>query len=177
MRAVRRIAVVSALALLGGYVAVAVGLIGRQDALSLVLCADKGGWRIPFDNFLCRQYLFRFRIDAQDVADVQRAGGGSFLIQIEDAVLREKALRAFVERGLDLNLVDDLHGGYPLHAAVLFGDTEAVGLLLEHGAQVDVLDAKHGLTPLQLANRLAAEQRDTVDRSKMIRMLAEAERH
>ncbi len=176
MRGARKIVVVSVSALLGAYVMVAATLIGGQDAQSLVLCADKGGWRIPFDSFLCRQYLFRSRIDPRDVADVQHAGGGSFLIQIEDEALRENVLRTFVERGLDLNQLDERHGGYPLHAAVLFGDTEAVRLLLDHGARIDVVEAKHGLTPLQMARRLAAESSDSTDRSEMIRMLGEAER-
>ena len=52
-----------------------------------------------------------------------------------------------IEYDADVNAVDDASGATPLHQAVYFKEPDAVELLLEHGAEVNIADA-YGDTPL-----------------------------
>ena len=56
-------------------------------------------------------------------------------------------MAALIEYGADVDAVDDARGATPLHQAVYFKEPDAVALLLEHGAEVNIADA-YGDTPL-----------------------------
>ncbi|MBF0330722.1 MAG: ankyrin repeat domain-containing protein [Candidatus Omnitrophica bacterium] len=60
-----------------------------------------------------------------------------------------KKVRALINRGIDVNAVDQ-NGGFALHAATLGGHAEIVKLLIEKGADVN-MQSKNGYTALMLA--------------------------
>lgn len=61
-----------------------------------------------------------------------------------------EVLLSLLERGADVNARDK--GNWtPLHLATRNGHLEAVSILIEAGAELDVQDSKHGWTPLHLA--------------------------
>ena len=72
-------------------------------------------------------------------------------ISLESAILagEMKEVRRSLESGTDPNQpISDERGGYPLHFAVN-SSIEIIQMLIEHGADVNVKDAK-GRTPLHI---------------------------
>ena len=56
-------------------------------------------------------------------------------------------MAVLIEYGADVNAIDNASGATPLHYAVYFKEPDAVELLLERGAEVNITDA-YGDTPL-----------------------------
>ena len=130
----------------------------------LVICADKGGLKIPFAKSICRGYLFTFRGSQQDIADLHQGVGASFVLGGESsAPEREQVLKYLISKGLDVNH-HDMHQFLPLHGAVLTNSADEVGILLRNGANPNLKDKKYGLTPLELALKIQAENKFPEDR-------------
>jgi Ankyrin repeats (many copies) len=156
------------------YVGLSAYVIAQQGIEDLLLCADKGGLRIPISKNLCRAYLFAFRGSRQDIEALHRGIGASFVAQGESsATEREQILRFLISKGLNVNNID-AHKLTPLHSAVLANSAEEVELLLRNGASVSVKDERFKLVPLDLAIKLQKEGRLQNDRQAVISLLRNA---
>jgi hypothetical protein len=156
------------------YAALAAIALTSQESEALLVCADKGGLKIPFSKALCRQYLLSARGSAQDIEDLHRGIGASFVVQGEStADEREELLKYLVGKGLDVNRID-VHQLTPLHHAVIANEADEVRILLSHGARPDVRDGKFRLTPLELALKLQLEGKSRADTQTVISLLESA---
>ena len=79
---------------------------------------------------------------------------------------------------LDLGFSPNARNGFgetPLHAAAAAGDTQTVGLLLDHGAELDARDANFNGTPLGFAAVTSGEHPElNSDWVATVRLLLEA---
>lgn len=153
------------------YVGLSAQVIIRQDIQDLLVCADRGGLKIPLSSSLCREYLFAFRGTAEDIATLHQGVGASFVLQGRAPLAeRERILDFLVGKGLDVNRID-MHKLRPLHAAVLSNSPEEVVMLLRHGARPELPDERYGQTPLELALTLERDERRETGREDLIAML------
>lgn len=60
-------------------------------------------------------------------------------------------VRLLLEHNVDVNTIDSTYGSTMLHAATVCDDVELVQLLLERGANPNVVSRSRRETPLQLA--------------------------
>lgn len=67
--------------ILTGYIGLSVYAIAKQDVEELLICADNGGFKVPFSRTLCREYLFTFRGSQPDIDALHRGVGASFVVQ------------------------------------------------------------------------------------------------
>lgn len=132
----------------------------------LVACSDADGDFIIPSKQLCRQYLFHFRGNEEDISLLHRGIGASLILNgmgsIQD---KEEVLKNLIGKGLDINRVDR-HRLTPMHGAVLSNSLEHVQLLLRNGADASMKDGHFQLDPLGLAYML---QRDDVLKGHGIR--------
>lgn len=81
-----------------------------------------------------------------------------------------ETMKQLICSGIDANtIVDDHLAWTPLFYAVRAGDVEAIGFLLRHGAQPDVVDAL-GDTPLKLHEEIV-KLRDSTDTDMVVKLL------
>lgn len=157
-----------------GYIGLSVYAITKQDVEELLICADQGGFKIPFSREICRGYLFTLRGSQEDIDFLHQGIGASFPVQGESSVAeREQVLKYLISKGLDVNHID-MHQLTPLHGAVLANSADEVGMLLRNGANPDLKDRKFGLTPLELALKLDRENKLPEDRRAVISLLRNA---
>jgi hypothetical protein len=138
---------------------------------TLIVCADGEGVGGPL-QWACRQGIYAVRVNATDVAELNRSAGARLAVQMNDKAEAEKLLRFFVARGVDINSADTVytHSGLTaLHAAVLTNAPAEVRLLIATGAKTDVRD-KQGRTPMVLAKFLQ-ERRPAEDHTEIIQAL------
>lgn len=166
--------------LLVAYIGLSTYAISTQGIEDLLLCADRGGLKIPFSQQICRKYLFAFRGSKQDIAALHQGIGALFVTQGESPPAeRDTLLKFLVKRGLDVNRAgtDQV---LPLHGAVLANAADEVKLLLDNGANPALPDHSPtlrnytGLTPLEMALKLQAEDKSPRDRSAVIALLTSA---
>lgn len=156
------------------YLGLAVYVITKQGPEELLICADQGGFKIPFSREICRGYLFTFRGSQQDIDALHQGIGASFPVQGESSEAeREQILKFLISKGLDINRID-MHQLTPLHGAVLENSADEVGMLLRNGANPNLKDKKFGLTPLELALKLDRENKLPRDRQAVISLLRNA---
>lgn len=145
-------------ALVIGYAGLSAYVVTGQDIESLLVCADQGGLKIPFAKNICRAYLLSARGTSADIDALQRGAGASFVVQGSAPRDEKDQLLAFlISKGLDVNRTD-MHRSTPLHAATLACAEDEVDLLLSHGARADLKDEAIGLSALELALKLQADQ-------------------
>jgi len=157
-----------------GYLGLSVYAITKQDVEELLICADKGGFKIPFSREICRGYLFTLRGSQEEIDFLHQGIGASFAVQGESTVAeREEVLKYLISKGLDVNRID-MHQLTPMHGAVLANSAEEVGMLLRNGANPNLKDKKFGLTPLELAHKLDRESKFSEDRRAVISLLKNA---
>jgi hypothetical protein len=156
---------------LGAYLALSAYSIKTQNIEELLLCADKGGLKVPFSRSWCRHYLFAFRGTPEDIESLHRDIGASFVVQGQSSAQeREEVLRFLIAKGLDVNRIDR-HKLTPLHAAVLANSVPEVQLLLRNGARLNVTDERFGLTPPELALKLQRDGKSPNDWHAVISLL------
>ena len=145
-----------------GFSAHAVTQLGIEH---LLLCADKGGLKVPFSKQLCRNYLMNFRGSQEDIATLQQ-GVGAFLVTQGSSPISERTelLEFLVGKGLDVNRAG-MDNILPLHGAVLANSADGLQILLDVGANPFLTEETFGLTPWQLALRLKGEDTQPIDRS------------
>jgi hypothetical protein len=152
------------------YLALSALFVTTQNINSLLICADKGGYRIPFSKNICRVYLFNFRGNPNDIDSLHKGIGASFVVQGESAPQeREDVLRYLLEKNLNINNIG-MNALTPLHEAVLANSVEEVEMLLRNGADRSRKDKKYALTPLELAVTLQDSSKN-IDRREVIALL------
>lgn len=162
------VSLVLALAI-GGLLALALTSMKISD---LIICSsDDGAFRIP--RAICYGYLKLFRMDPEDIRELQDGAGLSFVLGGDDPMKYELAA-LFLDEGLDIEGVN--HYGMagsehltPLQAAVMMNNTDDVAFLLSHGANAQLLN-RDGLTLLELA-RLQQKKIPGYDYSAVIELL------
>lgn len=160
--------------LLFGYVGLSINAVAKQGIEQLLICADRGGLKIPFSKYLCREYLFAFRGSTKDIDALHQGIGASFAIQGESATSeREEILRFLIGKGLDVNRFDK-DQLLPLHGAVLANSADEIKMLLQNGANPVLKDNTFGLTALGLALKLQSEDKLPNDRNAVISLLKNA---
>ena len=156
------------------YLGLFVYAITNQRIEALLICADQGGFKIPFSREICRGYLFTLRGSQEDIDFLHQGIGASFPVQGESSEAeREQILKFLISKGLDINRID-MHQLTPLHGAVLENSADEVGMLLRNGANPNLKDKKFGLTPLELALKLDRENKLPRDRQAVISLLRNA---
>jgi hypothetical protein len=161
--------------LLFGYMGLATYAISTQGIEQLLLCADRGGLKIPFSKQLCRGYLLAFRGSREDIDTLHKGVGALFVTQGESATSeRAELLNFLVGKGLDVNRVD-MHQLLPLHGATLANSADEVKILLDNGADPSLTDGRFGLTPLEFALKLRREDKSNTDREAVIALLRNAD--
>ncbi len=121
-------------------------------------------------QFLCRNYLFRFGLAADDVAQINHDGSLFHVVSTADQMDQVQLLEFLLKHGVAINGLDGRVGITALHGAALDNNVEVAELLLQHGADRLIRDRKHGLTPFEFAQR-AGEKSDRPDRTAMMRLL------
>jgi ankyrin repeat protein len=81
---------------------------------------------------------------------LERTDHGATSMHLAAGKGNKDALLALLQRGVDVDVPDTLHGLTPLHSACMTGHTECAELLLAFGARVSHRNA-HGLTALHCA--------------------------
>lgn len=157
-----------------GYVGLSIHAVSQQGIEQLLICADRGGMKIPFSRHFCREYLFAFRGSRQDIDVLHQGIGALFVAQGESAIPeREQMLKFLIGKGLDVNRAD-MHELLPLHGAVLVNSVDEIRILLNNGANPLLKDNKFGLTPLELALKLQGEDKMPDNRDAVISLLKNA---
>ena len=123
-----------------GFVGILIYGVAAQDIAKLIVCAH-GACYSPFSEF-AEWYLFHFRGTPEDLNDLDKSTGLSFVIRDEEL------LRFFIKKGVPINKVD-YQGFTPLHAAIIQNLPGSVKILLEHGADPNLKDSG-GRTALEV---------------------------
>lgn len=153
------------------YMGLSAYVVSAQEIEDLLLCADRGGLRIPFSKQVCRQYLLNFRGSKADIDTLQQGIGALFVTQGESTTSeRTELLKFLVSKGLDVNHTG-MDGLLPLHGAVLVNAADEVKMLLDNGADPALKDERFKLTPLEFALKLQSENKTLSDRSAVIIIL------
>lgn len=88
---------------------------------------------------------------------------------------RLDVVRMLLDRGVDVGVRAPKDGDTALHIAAYRGSVALVGLLLQRGAPVDVIDARYQTPPLVWAlHAWLVEGRDGADYRRVLHMLADA---
>lgn len=154
-----------------GYMGLSIYAVSRQEVGQLLICADRGGLKIPFSKCLCREYLFAFRGSKQDIDSLHQGIGALFVAQGESATSeREQILKFLIGKGLDVNRAG-MHQLLPLHGAVLANSADEIRILLNNGADPSLKDNRFGLTALELALKLQSEDKLPGNRNTVISLL------
>jgi len=141
------------------------------DFESLLLCSQGKDELIP--KSLCQIYLFNFGGKPEEVAALNDGVGVGWVMRAEDAADRAKLISFLLEKGVDIDAIDQRSGITALHTAVLENDLPIVKLLLGHGANPSVKDRSRGKTPLEFALELDGKPAQP-DRVAIIRVLQDS---
>jgi len=107
--------------------------ITQMTITELVICANENkAFYIP--QMSCRAYLFKFRGTPDDIQDLKQHTGLDFVLGVSDKENRDKMIRFFIGKGMDINDRVDRHGNTAMHNAVLTNNAEHVEYLLSLGA-------------------------------------------
>jgi peptide-methionine (S)-S-oxide reductase len=130
-------------ALINGHTAAAEHLLRRGAPATLASTAVLGQWA-----------EFRSLLPAATARDKQ------FALTLAALRGRSHAIRELIGIGADPDCVsEELYShAYPLHHAVSSGSLEAVKVLVEHGATLDLADSVHEATPLGWSEYLQESQ-------------------
>jgi len=123
-----------------------------SDFESLLLCSQGKDELIP--KSLCQGYLFNFGGRPEDIAALNAGVGIGWAIRAEDEADRTKLVSFLLEKGVNIDAIDQRSGITALHTAVIENDLPAVKLLLKNEANPSVKDRSRGKTPLEFALEL-----------------------
>lgn len=115
----------------------------------LLLCSQGKEALIP--KRACQAYLFRFGGSPSEISDINRGAGVLWALSAESTDDKIKLLRFLLQKGVNIDALDERSGVSALHAMVIENDVEGVDLLLKNGANPVVRDRMSGKTPLEFA--------------------------
>jgi hypothetical protein len=171
------------LLIIAGYVGLSWFQLKTSNVADLVLCsADRGGIYIP--DSACFWYLTSYRNDAEDLDQLSKSGGISFILGVyqpskqggnisEFTDSNQRILKIadyFIDKGIAINRIDEIDGLTPLHKEILANNPKLVKYLIDKGADLSIKERNSDLTPLQFAKVLADKNKD-IDRSEVISLL------
>lgn len=138
--------------------------LSTRSIENLIICASK--------NSVCEYYLTHFRIDENDIDELQNRGGLSFLIAIQNKSLRDQLIPLFVKKGLSVNKGNHIDGigAPPVEIAVVNNDVKLTALLFSLGAEYKTLDPTRTLSNL---NESLIIENINEDRGEMTTLLSE----
>ncbi|WP_374324633.1 ankyrin repeat domain-containing protein [Azonexus sp.] len=125
-----------------------IGALRATNPLLLQACLEvESGARA----WICRQSLYRLHPTREEVEELNSSAGVQFPVGMDDANEATSLLRHYLKAGVDINAVDQRSQlqWTALHSAAFEGRLQAVQLLIAHGADVKLRDAR-GKTPLDL---------------------------
>lgn len=138
----------------------------------LLLCSQgKEEW-IP--KSACQRYLFAFRGSPDEIARLNQGVGIRWATDAQDREDQIKLSTFLLEKGVDINAIDQHSGISALHAAALENNLPAVESLLRNGANPAVKDRVAGKTPLEMARELSNKPNQP-NRTEIIKLLQTAE--
>lgn len=141
------------------------------DFESLLLCSEGNDELVP--KSICQSYLFNFGANPEAIAKLNQGVGVGWVMRAEDDRDRRKLVRFLLQKGVDINAIDQRSGITALHTAVLENNLAAVELLLSNGANPSIEDRERGKTPLELALELKNRPAQP-DRTAIIRLLKDS---
>lgn len=138
------------------------------DFESLLLCSEGYDELVP--KSLCQSYLFNFGGKPEEIAALNQGVGIGWVMRAKDDQDRRKLVSFLLQKGVDINAIDQRSGITALHAAVLENNLEAVELLLSNSANPAIKDRRRGKTPLEFALELK-DRPNQPDRTAIIKLL------
>lgn len=142
-----------------------------KDFELLLMCSQGRDKLIP--KSLCQAYLFNFRGNPNEIADLNRGIGIVWALSATNSDDKNSLFKFLLKKGVDINSLDERSGVSALHAMVLENDLQAVALLLKNGANPSIQEVNHGKTPLQFALDRIGKPNEP-DRSAIISFLENA---
>lgn len=128
-------------------------VVGTLSNFELLLLCSQGKDEVT-PKSLCQSYLFNFGGRPEDIAALNEGIGVGWVIRAEDEADRTKLVSFLLEKGVNIDAIDQRSGITALHTAVIENDLPAVKLLLKNGANPSVKDRSRGKTPLEFAFEL-----------------------
>lgn len=174
------------LLVLVGYTGLSWFQLKTSNIEDLILCSvDRGGIYIP--DSVCYWYLTSYRNEAEDLRQLYKSGGISFVLgvyrassqdahNIEIAEYNQRTLELadhFINNGIEINKVDENDGLTPLHKEILANNPELVKYLINKGADLTVKEQNNDLTPLEFAELLSTKNAN-IDRGEVLSILKNA---
>lgn len=145
--------------------------INFKNIYTLLDCSKGQVSLIP--KHLCKTYLFNYGGTQDDVAKINHDGSLFEIVATADKEDQSRLLEFLLEKGVDINGLNERTGTSPLHAAVLDNALEVTELFLRHGANPLDKDQKRSLTSLEFALQLN-DKPGQPDRTAIIRLLEHA---
>lgn len=145
--------------------------INLKHIYTLLDCSQGQVALVP--KHFCQTYLFNYRGTKDDVAQINHDGSLFEIVSTASKEDQSKLLEFLLEKGVDINGLDDRAGISPLHAAVLDNAFEVAEIFLHHGANPSIKDKKRSLTPLEFALQLKGKPGQP-DRTAIIKLLEHA---
>lgn len=145
--------------------------INLKHVYTLLDCSKGQVALIP--KHLCQTYLFTYGGTQDDVAQINHDGSLLAIVSAASKEDQSRLIEFLLEKGVDINGLDDRAGISPLHAAVLDNASEIIEMFLHHGANPLIKDKKRGLTPLEFALQLKGKPGQP-DRTAIIKLLEHA---
>jgi len=143
--------------------------MSKGDIEDVIACSlGEGTHYIP--ESLCKYYLYNYRANDSDINYLQMRSGLNFIVNILNVKERNKLLKYFISKGLDINKQSNVDGFTPIHAAILLNDEKLVSFLLANGASLSVVDKTYMLTPIQFV-KLLIEKKPSIDRNAVLALL------
>lgn len=125
-------------------------------------------------SWICRQALYRLHPTTEEVRELNEVAGASFAVRYIEEDESRLLLKHYLDAGVDINSPDQRtkNKWTALHAVAITPDIRAVRILLEFGADPQVLDTQ-GNTPADLAKQ-ANQRRPSPAYAEVITALEEA---
>lgn len=160
---------IAATALAVAMAALMVVSLQRSSMLEVIICStDNTVMYIP--SSLCKSYLYNFRGNSDDIAELKITTGITIAFDIRDQTQRKQLFEFLLNQGLEVNTPNTQNGLYPLQAAILRNDLDAVKLLLDHGANPALKNKRRGLDSLEFMHQLI-QRKPEINRKPIERIL------
>jgi len=149
------------------YVSFTVYAIATLPMPYLLGCANPNkAYYLP--ESACRFYLFNFRGTAEDIYQIRRYKGLTFVLNTTKDGDYDRFVKFFISKGMDINEPSDDNGFTPLHHAVLMNYPKRVKYLLSMGADPLIKATSPHLNTYGFYTLLEEKSKDQgIDRSEV----------